>query len=119
MDVCAALKLWLVEEHLLPAFGVFVFPLRHVVTCDGLPRFVASLHQPPLDEWIELPDGDLDVDDVLSTQTRDGGRADVVDPQCQLSEDLLQRGLDPLELFRPLRIIFADDDHSDLSPRLP
>lgn len=53
-------------------------PLREirVVRMEAIPE---AFQRCPIGvKWIEVGDGDLDVDDRLGSKTRDGGRADVV-----------------------------------------
>ena len=68
-----------IEEKFDPRRRSVVFAAGHVIVSNRVRMRVASLEKPALDVWPELANGDLDVDDVLGAETRNGRRADMID----------------------------------------
>src|SRR5262249_51584768 len=60
-------------------------------------------------------DRDLDIDDRLGGNARDGRRSVVVDPQCDRAELRLQTRALNFELTRPIRIVRNNFDHRELT----
>ena len=84
-----------------------------MIVRDGLPTLVAGCDQFLPDLRRQRLDRDLDVDDVLRAQAGHRRRADMVDPQRQSTQDLLERLPNSLEILGPQRVVVVDDDGHD------
>ena len=72
---------------------------------------VTGLDQPFPDVERERLNSDLDINHVFGTQARDGRRADVIDPERQRTQDLLEGSANTLELFGPGWLVVVNDNH--------
>ncbi len=57
---------------------------------------------------IQGSDGDLDINDILGSQTRDRGGANMIDTQCQAAKATPQIGSNLAEFERPPALIGND-----------
>src|SRR5262245_684332 len=76
---------------------------------------VAETYQPTDDIREDVPrrDHNIDINDRLGRQTRDGCASDVLDPQCEATQGAPVHGPERLEDHGPLGIVRNDDHGSE------
>src|SRR5215216_7265049 len=62
MNIGSTLPLRLIEEKLLPQFGIVVFTLRHMIISNSSRIFVTSICKSLLDFIIQFLSSDLNID---------------------------------------------------------
>src|SRR5438132_13035036 len=82
-----------------------------MILSDRWPILVTGLDQPFPDVERERLNSDLDINHVFGTQARDGRRADVIDPERQRTQDLLEGSANTLELYRPGWFVVVNENH--------
>src|SRR5687768_3778105 len=65
MDIGSTLPLRLIEEILLPQFGIVVFALRHMIVSISSRILVASIFKSLLDLIIQFHNSDLNIDNIF------------------------------------------------------
>ncbi len=85
MDVRPALSLGLPEEPFDPLAVGCRCTRRDMVMPDVLHAVKPDTLERKLDEGIEIPDGDLDIDHILGGKSRYRGRANMIDAHSKLS----------------------------------
>src|SRR5687767_11343418 len=65
MNIGSTLTLRLIEEKLLPQFGIVVFALRHMIVSNSSRIFVASIFKTFLDLIIQFLNSDLNIDNIF------------------------------------------------------
>src|SRR5687767_1468280 len=65
MDIGSTLPLRLIEEILLPQFGIVVFALRHMIVSNSSRILVASIFKTLLDLIIQFLNSDLNIDNIF------------------------------------------------------
>lgn len=108
VDVGAATAGGLVEKELRPQRRVVGLARRHVIVPDGFPALIAGFTQSFSHFRYQRLNRDLDVDHILGAQAGHGRRADMIDPQRERAQDLLERTPDRFKLLGPERVVGVD-----------
>src|SRR5688500_7658304 len=65
MNIGSTLTLRLIEEKLLPHFGIVVFALRHMIVSNRSRIFVPSIFKSSPDLIIQFLNSDLNIDNIF------------------------------------------------------